>query len=131
MRYAPQELRTYFVTISTADRRRLFQVETNAALMIDTLAHYRGQLRFFLHAFVVMPDHIHVLITPAPDVSLEKAIQFIKGGFSYRLKSRMDVWGRGYFEKRVPDRAAFEACASYIHRNPVKAGMIEDEEAAG
>jgi hypothetical protein len=41
----------------------------------------------------------------------------------------MDVWGRGYFEKRVPDRAAFEACASYIHRNPVKAGMIEDEEA--
>lgn len=65
MRHAPQELRTYFVTISTAGRRRLFQVEANAILFVDTLARYRGVERFFLHAFVVMPDHVPVLLTPA------------------------------------------------------------------
>jgi putative transposase len=40
-----------------------------------------------------MPDHVHVLLTPAHDVSLEKALQFMKGGFSFRLKSRfLGAW---------------------------------------
>src|ERR1039457_4040188 len=78
MSLAPQELRTYFTTFSTAGRRRIFQVEKNARLMVDTLRNYRTQGRFSLHAFVVMPDHVHALITPAVEVSLEKAIQFMK-----------------------------------------------------
>jgi putative transposase len=67
-----------------------------------------------------MPDHVHVLLTPAHDVSLEKALQFMKGGFSFRVKSRFEVWERGHFDKRVPDRAAYEACLIYIDQNPVK-----------
>jgi putative transposase len=110
---APQELRTYFTTFSTFGRRRIFQVDANAELMMDTLEVYRAERRFALHAFVVMPDHVHALITPAPEVSLEKAIQFLKGGFSFRLKSRGEVWERGHFDKRVPDRAAYDA-ASHI-----------------
>jgi putative transposase len=42
-----------------------------------------------------MPDHIHLILTPSPDISLEKAMQYIKGGFSFRLKSKMEVWERG------------------------------------
>jgi putative transposase len=127
MVYAPQELRTYFTTFSTADRRRIFQVETHANLMLDTLRHYRKQGRFELHAFVIMPDHVHALLTPSADVPLEKAIQFIKGGFSFRLKSSFEVWERGHFDKRVPDRQAYEACVTYIHRNPVAARLAESE----
>jgi len=84
---APQELRTYFVTAVTANRRRLFQVETTADLLLKTISDYRDQGRFQLHAFIVMPDHLHALLTPAPDVSLEKAMQYIKGGFSFRLRA--------------------------------------------
>src|SRR5665213_2953682 len=127
MRIAEQELRTYFVTFSSAGRRRIFQVETNAALMMAMIESYRNQGRYLLHAFVVMPDHVHVLITPAPDVSLEKAIQFMKGGFSFRLKSRFPIWERGHFDKRTPDKAAYEACVTYIHRNPVEARMVSNE----
>jgi putative transposase len=76
-----------------------------------------------------MPDHVHVLMTPAPDVSLEKAIQFIKGGYSFRLNSAFEVWERGHFDKRVPDGAAYGACVTYIHRNPVAARMVETESA--
>ena len=93
---APQELRTYFTTSVTANRRRLCQVETAANLLIETLTHYRNQNRYQLHAFVVMPDHLHAILTPAPDVSLEKAMQFIKGGFSFRLKGNFDVWSRSF-----------------------------------
>ena len=127
MFWAPQELRTYFTTFSTSVRRRVFQVEKNALLMVDTLHDYRTQGRFSLHAFVVMPDHVHALITPATDVSLEKSIQFMKGGFSFRLSSKFDVWERGHFDKRVPDGQAFAACVTYIHRNPVVAGFVAEE----
>lgn len=96
MRFAPQEIRTYFVTSVTAQRRRLFQVTAYAVLLQRTLFDYRGQSRLLLHAFVVMPDHFHAIITPAPEVSLEKAMQYIKGGFSFRLKSKLDVWMRSF-----------------------------------
>jgi putative transposase len=75
----------------TANRRRLFQVETAAQLMLDVLHGYRIQHRFELHAFVIMPDHVHLLLTPAPDVSLEKALQYVKGGFSFRLTRAGDT----------------------------------------
>ena len=60
--------------------------------MVDVLQDYRKHGRFALHAFLIMPDHLHLLLTPAPDVSLKKALQLIKGGFSFRLKSKRDVW---------------------------------------
>lgn len=120
MHLAPQELRTYFTTFSTAGRRRLFQVHTTAELMIAVLESYRTKGSFTLHAFVVMPDHVHVLLTPAPDVSLEKALQLMKGGFSFRLKSKLDVWERGHFDRRIKDRQGYNACVEYIHDNPVK-----------
>ena len=126
---ASQEQRTYFTTFSTAGRRRIFQVERNAELMADTLQTYRAQGRFSLYAFVVMPDHVHALITPAPEVSLEKAIQFMKGGFSYRLKSKFEVWERGHFDKRVPDKQAYGACIKYIHSNPVAARLAAEDDA--
>jgi putative transposase len=129
MSLAPQELRTYFTTFSTAGRRRIFQAEKNARLMVATLGDYRSQGRFLLHAFVVMPDHVHALITPATEISLEKSIQFMKGGFSFRLKSNFEVWERGHFDKRVPDRQAYDACVTYIHRNPVVAGFVAEQGA--
>jgi putative transposase len=128
MIYAPQETRTYFVSFVTAARRRLFQVEGTAQLMLDVLQHYRAQGRFALHAFVIMPDHLHVLITPAPDVSLEKAMQFIKGSFSFRLKSKRDVWERSYNEVQILERKKFDGCRRYVEENPVKAGMCARPE---
>jgi putative transposase len=85
---APQELRTYFITAVPANRRRLFQVEQNATLLIDVLQEQRKKNHIQLHAFVIMPDHVHLLLTPAPDVSLEKAMQYIKGNFFFPLKSK-------------------------------------------
>ncbi len=120
---APQERRTYFVTAVTANRRRIFQVDASASLLVEILLHYRQQQRFLLHAFIVMPDHFHALLTPAPDVSLEKALQFIKGGFSYRLKSSGEVWERSFNETQILTLEKFESCRRYIEENPVRASL--------
>ena len=116
MRIAPQETRTYLVTAVTAQRRRLFQVTATAELLEQTIRDYRAQGKFLLHAFVIMPDHFHALITPAPDVSLEKAMQFIKGGFSFRLKSKLDVWERSFNESQVMDAEKFAGCVRVVSR---------------
>jgi REP element-mobilizing transposase RayT len=57
--------RTFFVTTITAQRLPIFRRETTADLFIETLLHYRDAGKFLLHEFVVMPDHVHLLITPA------------------------------------------------------------------
>jgi putative transposase len=103
MRRAPQEIRTFFTTSVTANRRRLFQTERNAELLVRILQDNRQKGRFQLHAYVIMPDHIHLLLTPAENVSLEKVMQYIKGGFSFQLKSPFNVWERSFKEHRIKD----------------------------
>src|SRR2546430_16942194 len=77
--------RTFFITTVTRQRTPLFRSQPKAELMMDVLLHYREQMRYVLHEFVIMPDHLHLLLTPGADISLERAMQLIKGGFSYRL----------------------------------------------
>ena len=129
MRLAPQETRTYLVTAVTAERRSLFQVTAAAELLERTILDYRSQGRFLLHAFVIMPDHFHALITPAPDVSLEKAMQFIKGGFSFRLKSKADVWMRSFNESQIMSEEKFVSCVRYIEDNPIRRGLVSTPQA--
>jgi putative transposase len=124
MRLAPQETRTYLVTAVTAGRRSLFQVTATAELLERTILDYRSQGKFLLHAFIIMPDHLHALITPAPDVSLEKAMQFIKGGFSFRLKGKLDVWMRSFNESQIMSEEKFINSLRYIEANPVRRGLV-------
>src|SRR5271170_2650694 len=90
---------TYFVTFSTFQRQRFFVVESYARLFLKTLYSYRRQGRFQPHAFVLMPDHVHLLLTPAADITLERAMQLIKGGYSHAVSveiSRREIWQKGF-----------------------------------
>lgn len=73
-----------------------------------------------------MPDHAHLLLTPAPEVSLEKAIQYIKGGFSFRLKSKLDMWERSYDSRRIINAHDYTTRQTYIHQNPVRANLVSE-----
>jgi putative transposase len=102
-------------------------------LLLDVLRHYRRQNRFELHAFVFMPDHVHLLITPQSGETLERCIQLIKGGFSFRAKKELgyahDIWGAGFNEHRIKSPGDYEDHAQYIHQNPVKRGLVKIPEA--
>lgn len=118
---------TYFVTSVTWNRRRLFQVEANAQLFLATLQHYRREGHYKLHAFVVMPDHIHLLLTPQ-NITLERATMLIKGGFSHRLHTTHPVWQRSFTDHRIRTRADFDHHRAYIHNNPVRARLCQRPE---
>jgi putative transposase len=121
---------TYFVTFSTWQRRRLFVVENHVRLFLQTLYRYRREGRYQLHAFVVMPEHVHLLLTPAHDVTLEHAIQLIKGGYSHALGSilgrKREIWQRGFTDHRIRDDQDFVNHENYIRQNPVRRGIVYD-----
>jgi putative transposase len=118
---------TYFVTTATYNRRRLFQSSINAELFIATLQHYRGLGHYKLHAFVVMPDHVHLILTPQ-GITLERAVGFIKGGFSHRLASSFPVWQRGFTDHRIRDAEDMDVRRAYLHLNPVRGRLVEAAE---
>ena len=122
MRLNPQ---TYALTAVTFERRRLFQRIANAELMIATLLRYRDAGNFLLHGFVVMPDHLHVLLTPAE--SVEKTAMLIKGGFSFAVRKQYagDVWQDGYFAHRVTDDDDYRNQLTYIANNPLRKGYVD------
>ena len=118
---------TYFVTSPTFQRRRFFVVESYARLFLKTLYGYRRQRRFQLHVFVLMPDHVHLLLTPADDITLERAMQFIKGGYSHAVGveiSRREIWQKGFTEHRIRDAQDFAGHRLYIHQNPVMGKLV-------
>ena len=124
--------RTFFVTSSTWEKRSLLQSARAATLFIDVLYHYRGQQKYLLHEFVAMPDHFHLLLTVGLDMTVEKAVHLVKGGFAFRagreLGFRAPVWQKGFSEIRVNEREAFLAMREYIRENPVKRFLANTAE---
>jgi putative transposase len=124
--------RIFFATTKTSMGRRLLQSERNATLFINVLRSYVAARKFELHDFVVMPDHVHLLITVPGDMTIEKAMQLIKGGFSYRLKKEFglegEVWQRGFSEVRADDEQSLQRHREYIAQNPVKAGLVDSPD---
>ncbi len=122
---------TYFVTANVSERRSLFQVEKIARLFIEVLFHYRKERKYLLHEFVVMPDHFHLILTPT-GVTLERAMQFAKGGFSFRLnknlRSKRDVWQTSFVDRRVRDSLEYQKFKDYIWQNPVKRFLARSPE---
>src|SRR2546426_11742543 len=73
-----------------------------------------------------MPDHFHLLLTPV--VTLERSVQFIKGGFSYRAKKEGifagEIWEKSFYDRRVRNLAEYAAFRGCIQGNPVGRGLL-------
>ena len=121
---------TYFITASSFQKQSLFQSERMAQLLVDTLLHYRAQRNYLLHEFVLMPDHFHLLITPC--FTLERALQLVKGGFSFRATKDLgfagEIWETSYLDRRVRDIEDYYSFRHYIHQNPVRRGLVARAE---
>jgi putative transposase len=124
--------RTFFFTANATEKRHILQSNRLASLLTDVLLKNADQGRFDLHAYVVMPNHTHALFTIHHNMTVERAAQYIKGGFSFRAKKELgypfDVWQAGYAEERIYTVQHFESVVEYIHMNPVKEGLVSSPE---
>ena len=74
-----------------------------------------------------MPDHIHLLLTPQ-DITIERVMMLIKGGYSHRLHATHPIWQRGFTDHRIRDRMDYLHHRNYIHQNPVRARLCQQPE---
>jgi len=95
--------------------------------MEDAIFHYRDQGNYLVHRHVVMPDHLHLIVTPGGSTTLEKSVQLIKGGSSREIGKRngirFPVWHAGFTKHQIRDQKDFDSHAKYIDENPVKAHL--------
>jgi putative transposase len=123
---------SYFLTSKCRQSRSLFQVTEVAEILLDTITHYRETESYLLHELVIMPDHLHLMLTPNSQTSLEKAVQLIKGGSSFQIHkvrgSKMKIWHEGFHDWTIRDLEDWRAKAAYLRFNPVKARLCERAE---
>lgn len=110
----------YFITTETWQRRQIFLKSEPAKIVLEQLLDCRDKGFYKLHAFALMPEHSHILITPSESASLEKAIMMIKGGSSYRIKKEL------LYSFPIRDAHEYRMRKQYIELHPVKARLAQN-----
>jgi len=101
-----------------------------AEWVIQALHHHED--RYTLHEYVVMPNHVHLLLTPLGEYALSDILHSIKSWTAHRINQQLDrggaIWQRESFDRVVRDDDEMRALAAYIRRNPVKARLCTEED---
>jgi putative transposase len=123
---------TYFVTTNAWQSTFLFQVEETARIIVAKMLEHWDKRSYLLHDFVLMLNHLHLISTSADSVSLEKAIQLIKGGSSYEIHKtrnpRLQICQPGCHESRATSWTDYQERRDYIWFNPVAVKLVERPE---
>ncbi len=97
--------------------------DQNAKLLRETL-EFRDGKEYLLHSWVIMPNHVHVLMSPTAGVTLSKVVAAWKRFSAIRINKAIGgsgaLWQKDYFDRLIRDWDHFANVARYIRRNPEK-----------
>ena len=106
--------------------------------MLMILEEAKEKFRFKLHNFCIMPNHIHLLLTPADNANISQIMHWIKTKSAKRWNcihgSTDHLWGHRFFARPVRDLTDYFSVHNYIDQNPVKAALVlntQDWKASG
>lgn len=133
---------TFFFTVVTYQRRRLFHIAENRALLREVIRECQRDWPFEMNAIVLLPDHLHAIWTlPSGDENYSARWSVIKKTFTTRFlanggddpqvsagkqrERRRGVWQRRFWEHTIEDEDDFETHFDYIHFNPVKHQFVK------
>jgi putative transposase len=129
IRLAPEQYRgrgIYFLTFCCEDRRSVFATARHAEWAQDRLCKSASLNFFLVHAWCVMPDHLHVLLqgtADACDVIYFAARFKQRTGFEARSRIAGPLWQTHFYDHIVKPNEPLERVAWYIWQNPVRKGM--------
>jgi REP element-mobilizing transposase RayT len=114
--------------LDTATEDPLWLAREEIAKIVEQVLHRQT---CELHAYVIMPNHVHVLMTPK--MSPSKLMQFIKGASAREANKKLGVSGKAFWQHesynhRVRTAEEFNKIRRYIENNPVKAGLAATPE---
>jgi putative transposase len=115
----------YFITTRLKQEGR-FVTEREAEIVMNTILDSSTRKEMTLYAYVMMPNHMHILITPIIG-GISRAMQLVKGRSS-RQVNKGNFWQKGFFDFGILTEEEFREKFNYIHFNPVKCGLVEKAE---
>jgi putative transposase len=123
----------YFITCCLDGRRSLLRDEVLADLLLGLYAKARDRGKLALHAYVLMPDHYHLLLTLYGDTSIGNLVRHVHSAFSRRYRDTHTVtgriWQRRFYDHVIRDERDWQESWDYIHGNPANAGLVSDPSA--
>ena len=117
----------HFLTFSCYRRRPYLSTVAAMELFEDALERARLRYLFVAAGYVVMPEHVHLLVNEPPRALLSKAIQALKLSVSMRSRER-PFWQAHYYDFNVSSHDKFVEKLRYIHRNLVHRGLVARPE---
>jgi REP element-mobilizing transposase RayT len=118
--------RMYFLTLCFEDRKPFGKNPRVASWLIERLRAHAASCRFFVHAYCVMPDHLHAFVCAASEASdLMAFVEEYKQqtGFVFAQRTRRKLWQFKYYDRILRNSDSAEAVAWYIWLNPVRNGL--------
>jgi putative transposase len=132
--YHPKDANEYpqHLTLITWDRIPHFLSSEVVECLLEMLEKERRRLHIEVYAFVVMPDHLHILVGPST-MPTGEVVRWMKMASGHWLRElgliEGRVWSRGYWDKVIRDTRQLAAAIRYLHANPLKAGLAGEVEA--
>jgi putative transposase len=118
-----QSAQSHFVTFTCYHRRRGFDSPAVYDLFVQVLEEMRCSFGLCVYGYVIMPEHVHLLLSEPQRGLLADAMHYLKLSFAKRLGSGV-FWQKRYYDRNVRDEPEFREKLRYIHRNPVKRGLV-------
>ena len=136
---------SHFITFCCYHRRRLFTTDASCRTFESALERVRRNYELCVYGYVVMPEHVHLLLSEPQCGTLADALKSLKQGVSRRLLrdfplkpeaglngAPLDLvehfWQKRYYDFNIRNYEQFVEKLRYIHRNPVRAGLCERPE---
>jgi putative transposase len=120
---------SHFVTFCCYHRHRLLTTDESRRVFESALERVRRGFRLEVYGYVVMPEHVHLLLSEPRRDTLADALKSLKQGVSRRLIGDAEhFWQKRYYDFNIRNYPQFVEKLRYIHRNPVKAGLCERQE---
>ncbi len=111
---------THFITFCCHRRRTLFLSQASNETFELALERVRRTFQLYIYGYVVMPEHVHLLLSEPKQETLPAAIKSLKQGVSRRLIGEAEhFWQKRYYDFNIRNRRQFTEKLRYIHRNPV------------
>ncbi len=127
LRHREQALGNGFtVTFCALDRRPVFASDAAAAILARAIWRSDELKLSSTHAWVIMPDHVHWLVSVEAGVSVSRAVASVKANTSRQLAQLglTGLWQPGFYEHRVRNQEDLASQARYLIANPLRAGLV-------
>ena len=137
----------HFITFCCYQRRALLSSVRSRNLVVEILREVRAKYGFSLVGYVVMPQHIHLIISESPSVLPAKVIQVFKQRVSRRIRGKKRAatqqlslrfpeagvelrrfWQRRYYDFNIYSRKKLWEKLEYMHANPVEEGLVDHRD---